>query len=258
MDEVRIRTPENVEFTCELAGLGSRFLAYSVDSVLQIAFLAIVLSTIAVVEALWPQHGIDEILQALQWGRHVIIVALLLFCSAIFLGYYIFFEAISGGQTPGKRMLGIRVIRDDGSPVKVYESAVRNFFRVIDFLPFGNALGIILILLGGRRQRLGDIVAGTIVVRTAHEGGLSFLPEMEVEAGPPINLVKMTEEDYSLVRLFLMRRDSLKAADRMSLAQKLALPLREKLLEQVDGYAEENEEFLERLAMEYRKARTFH
>jgi len=258
LDEIRIRTPENIEFSCELAGLGSRFIAYLIDTVLQLGFLAVVALMVTVVEALWPRNGIESMIEAFQWGRHIVIVALLLFFAVIFLGYYIIFEALAGGQTPGKRIAGIRVIRDDGSPVTIYESAVRNFFRVIDFLPLYNALGIILILVNGKRKRLGDLVAGTLVIRTSREGGTLFLPDMEVAAGAPIDLVKMTDDDYNLVRVFLMRRAQLKAADRQSVAEKLALPLKERLLEKVDGYGEDNEEFLERLAMEFRRARTFH
>src|SRR5690606_7330784 len=92
---------------------------------------------------------------------------LLLGILVLFYGYFLLFEALDHGRTPGKRLVGLRVISDDGRPMAVQQAVVRNLVRVVDSLPGGYGIGIVAALLSPRAQRLGDMAAGTVVVREA-------------------------------------------------------------------------------------------
>lgn len=149
-DEYEVRTPEAVVLSYSLAGIGSRFLAALIDFIIMVVLLFAVL------------------LGALGLSLLGTNAAIIFFATASFVvvwGYYIFFEALWSGQTPGKRNLGIRVIKTSGLPIGFLESVVRNLVRVVDFLPSFYGLGVIVMFAGPRPRRLGDYAAGTVVVR---------------------------------------------------------------------------------------------
>ena len=146
----RIVTPEHVEIRLDPAGLGRRFVALVVD-------LAVVLGASSLVSRL----ALFVLPQAL--GTLVNALALLLLSW----GYHVFFEVHAQGQTPGKRIVGIRVVDGRGLPLSVEQSFVRNVVRVLDALPLGYALGALTCLLDSQRRRLGDLAADTLVVREA-------------------------------------------------------------------------------------------
>ncbi|MCG2784074.1 MAG: RDD family protein [Anaerolineae bacterium] len=156
-DEIlSIDTPENVIFGYSLAGLGSRFLAALVDSTIIVLIQAAVL-LITFYFIIGPNFAGDL-------GQTWVASILSLLAFVFFWGYYIFFELNWNGQSPGKRMVGIRVIRRDGTPVTLSEVLIRNLVRLVDFLPSFYGVGVIAMFADGQSRRLGDLAAGTLVI----------------------------------------------------------------------------------------------
>ena len=159
-DQLSIETPEQIALEFPLAGVGSRFLALAIDTLLQVT---IGLAVLAAVSGAWtllrPRSGGP-------WFLAVIVIAAFL----LFYGYFAGFEAFWHGQTPGKRLIGLRVLSVTGRPARIDEAILRNLLRVIDQLPGVYAIGIVTMLVSSRNQRLGDLAAGTVVV---HEKALS-------------------------------------------------------------------------------------
>lgn len=153
---LEVETPEHVVLNLEIAGVGSRLLAAVIDSAIVTAILVAggLLAAILAGVGLLPKQG-GPWLAAIAIGLGF----------AVGNGYFILFEGLRGGQTPGKRKVGIRVVRDTGHPVTLAAAALRNLLRVADFLPPPYLLGLGLIAFHPRAKRLGDLVAGTVVVR---------------------------------------------------------------------------------------------
>ena len=158
-------TPEGVSLSIVLAGLGSRFVAYLIDFLIQIAVFIIFI--VAINAAFSGGDKTSEL---------VISGAITLFAFLDFIGYFVVFEMLTSGRSIGKRANGLRVVRGDGGPVGFWSSALRNVIRLIDMIPFPSYLvGSVLILSTTRNQRLGDLAGGTVVVRerTAADRALS-------------------------------------------------------------------------------------
>jgi uncharacterized membrane protein SpoIIM required for sporulation/uncharacterized RDD family membrane protein YckC len=209
-----IETPEHVALHVDLAGLGSRAAAGIVDTIVAGLGILVLFWLLTLLVGV-PGPG-DALV---GW-----VLALVIFLLAFaFLGYFVAFEALNGGRTVGKQMLGIRVVMDTGHPVTPTAAVVRGLFRLLDLLvPF--LPGFWMILLHRRNQRFGDIVAGTIVVRDipldwamAPPPGLT--PGAEpVETGPP----ELTDEEFRLLDQFLARAADLEPAVQTRLATELA------------------------------------
>lgn len=158
-----VRTPELVAFGYEVAGVGSRFIAALVDTAL-IATIYLLIQVAALAT------GAAQTLVFNQQGTGVsyFFLGLLTILGFVVLwGYYVFFETLWNGQTPGKRLTHLRVVREDSSPITFWEALIRNLVRILDFLPLGYAFGVITMFVNERARRLGDFAAGTLVV---HEG----------------------------------------------------------------------------------------
>lgn len=156
-DQLNIDTPELVAIEMPLAGIGSRFIAILIDYIIWgAAFLVLVLMAAIILPALHFFGGVSA-----NWavGIFFLIVFLLQW------GYFALFEAFGNGRTPGKRVARIRVIHQSGRGISFVESLARNLVRFIDYLPGFYAVGVVAIFLSRRNQRLGDLVAGTLVVR---------------------------------------------------------------------------------------------
>jgi len=151
-DELVVATPELVTFGYQLAGPGSRFLAQLIDFPIQAVLL-----TLAVVGALSIGSQVDNVNLALT-------IALILAFIVVW-GYFPVSEAAWSGKTLGKFVFGLRVVGDQGEPVTLSQAFVRNLVRIVDFLPFFYGFGIIALFWNGRGKRLGDLAAGTVVVR---------------------------------------------------------------------------------------------
>jgi uncharacterized RDD family membrane protein YckC len=156
-DQLNIDTPELVDIEMPLAGIGSRFIAILVDSlILGFAFFILGVLAAIIVPAL---HLVGDV--SANWAVGII---LLIFFLMLW-GYFVLFEAFSNGRTPGKRVAKIRVIHQSGRGINFVEALARNLVRFVDFLPSFYAIGIVVIFLSRRNQRFGDMVAGTLVVR---------------------------------------------------------------------------------------------
>ncbi len=159
-DVLIIETPERVPLHFALASIGNRFLACAIDHAIQavtIVLMFIAFSTMANYSSLG-----DRLSDAPKWVYAVLIVILFLIVA----GYFAFFEWLWRGQTPGKRWLKLRVIREDGRPITFWEAVVRNLLRSFDIMPAPfYSIGLICVFISSIDQRVGDLVAGTVVVR---------------------------------------------------------------------------------------------
>ena len=262
--EILVVTPENIEIEYELAGIGSRFLANMLDSFLQLAIYL----------GLWIVVGIVGLLLALSASAFSTSVAAffgevevafaLIAAFVILWGYFIWFETRWNGQTPGKRQIGLRVIRDGGYPINIFAAIIRNLIRVMDGMPIvavaligiGLAehssitaamgglcilLPVLCLLLSGRYQRIGDFVAGTMVVKQR----APRVPTLEALAPPPRvlpehlaayaladigrHVYEMSVPEYRAVRHYIDRRWQLPPQIQQTAAMRLAVPLMQRL-----------------------------
>jgi uncharacterized RDD family membrane protein YckC len=224
-DELRMETPEQIELDLELAGVGSRFLAVLVDWLLKLLLTLVVgIPVVVVVGVLGGGKALDN-------PSKMLIAVVIAGLYLLWLGYSIYFEVKWNGQTPGKWVVGIRVIREGGAPVDFRAAAVRNLLATADFLPTLFLLGALLVVLTSRRQRLGDMAAGTIVVRErAATLGADPIEELTRYATDEYTftraqLAQLTAADRTVIREFLRRDESMSQGN----ADRLALTLAEKL-----------------------------
>ena len=233
-DTKTFTTPEQVAVTYRLAGIGTRFAATLVDTLLHVllllgALLAWGLLTIGLSEVADRIIYFDERIEG--WIVPVVVMGLF----ALFWGYFIFWETIWNGQTPGKRLCGIRVLRDRGFPIDFRAAFLRNILRYIDFLPMGYGVGALTVFLSKDSKRLGDYAAGTIVVvdaAIARRANAAPPPPREPPTeyrllGDPalLNLRAITREQFGVAERYLSRRGELPEAVRADLARQIALPL---------------------------------
>ena len=154
---LQVATPERVQVDLPIAGLGSRAMAYVIDVAL--------LGTTALVLYFAASFFIPDPLTAALGLSNLARLLILAGFFFVMWVYWTLLEVSWNGQTPGKRLLRIRVVKSDGSPVTVFASAVRNLLRIIDFLPACYPVGLVTMLVDGKHRRLGDLLAGTVLVR---------------------------------------------------------------------------------------------
>ena len=222
-DRVTIQTPEGLDLQLSLGGVGSRFTAALVDFLIQNAIV------FAAAFALVGAGVLTDIDGGIGLGVATFSVVLFL----VIFGYDILFEVFAAGRTPGKRLAGLRVVRSGGEPVGFLTSAVRNLLRLVDFLPFMYAVGMVCILVTSRNQRLGDLAAGTLVVRERHAAARRApVPRptvAEQDAFATWDVSAVTPDDLVAVRSYLERRPELDAAAGADVAWALATRLRPKV-----------------------------
>jgi uncharacterized RDD family membrane protein YckC len=242
-DELVIETPERVELHYVLANVGNRFLAAAIDHLIQ-ALLILLVLLIA-----WAFSDGPLFRGSGVWAAAIAV--LLVF--GIYWGYFVAFETLWSGQTPGKRWMRLRVVREDGRPVRFFEVFVRNLLRlIVDFMPAPTyALGVISIIFSARSKRVGDFVAGTVVVKErATEAPslddivkISNIEQERLERATPapfaVDTRLLNEAELRAVETFLKRRYELTAPNRAALAARIAQPLLAKLRIPPDGLAHE-------------------
>ena len=232
-----------------MAGIGSRFLAIAVDTLIQIG---IGLAALIVVGLLGAFQLLPNIQQFSAW----LVAGLVFLVFLLMYGYFAIFEIIWNGQTPGKRVAGIRVVKDSGRPLTAAETIGRNLLRIVDQLPGFYAIGVLVALLNSHNKRIGDFIAGAIVVREASLRELKPVwqtPEAAARSGPPLGGAKLSIEDLSLVDTFLNRRHNLAPDVRSRMAHQILNRLKPKLL-LPDDNSSSVESILESLAYERRSA----
>jgi uncharacterized RDD family membrane protein YckC len=157
-DQLSIETPEQVALEFPVAGIGSRFVALLLDHLIQGSALFVLVLVVVGVMAAAGEHAETKLTG--KWFIAGVIFVLFL----LFWGYYALFEAFWRGQTPGKRVMKLRVIKDTGRQITLFEALARNLIRYVDYLPGLYLAGVVTMLCNRRNKRLGDLAAGTIVV----------------------------------------------------------------------------------------------
>lgn len=199
-----IETPEHVALDLEIAGIGSRSLAAVIDMLLLVGAMLAVLLVVGILAGF-----------GFTLGR-VAPVLLLLGGFVAWNGYFILFEGMGRGQTPGKRLAGIRVVMDTGHAVTFGAAVARNLLRVADFLPPPYLIGIVLLAFHPRGKRLGDMVAGTIVARDRPQEA-PVMAQVELEAVEQFSIPELSDEQFRLLAQFAERHDQLAPAARARL-----------------------------------------
>jgi uncharacterized RDD family membrane protein YckC len=238
-DQLNIDTPELVSIEMPLAGIGSRFVALLVDYLIWGAgLLVLALLFLIFVPGIRAFSRISG-----QWATAIAIFIAFL----VNWGYFTLFEAFGNGRTPGKRVAGIRVIQRSGRAIGLFESMARNFVRYVDQVPFFYAVGVITMFATRQHQRLGDLAAGTLVVRDSvqeaplwGESGArtftapTFAPSAPVPEPhtaftlPASGVAKLSAADLAVLEGFLSRRLDMTLATRHHLAQRIASAIQAK------------------------------
>jgi uncharacterized RDD family membrane protein YckC len=244
-----VDTPENIEFSYDIAGIGSRFLAAIVDTLIILVAQAIIFLVLALA------------ISSLDLGQSLITAAAALISFIVLWGYYIAFELAWNGQSPGKRLLKLRVVREGGRPITPLASAIRNLIRLVDFLPAFYGIGVVTIFIDRRSRRLGDLAAGVQVVRERSAITLESLTARSAATAPLIappaadieQVASLDEQGYALVQEFLRRRSELGGEARVRIATQLAQGLERKI---GPGGGVSAEGFIERIDAAYRARRS--
>lgn len=248
-EQLTIDTPEQIALEFPLAGVGSRSLAITLDSLIQAAIALVVL----IVGGLLGVGG-GAVLQTLGLsGQTAAVWAIAITILSVFsawYGYFAVFEIVWRGQTPGKRALGLRVISVSGRPMTPMQAILRNVLRIVDQLPALYAIGIISVLVSARNQRLGDIAAGTVVVREQPTGTFEMSSSPEAKVQDRLRANRLTDRELALIERFLQRRTELDPEVRGRTALQIANRVRERLA--LPGTDVNNEDLLERVLAEYR------
>ena len=237
-DQLSIETPELVAIQMPIAGIGSRFIALLVDYLIWIPGILIVGRLFAYfLPSLNAFNKLSE-----QWAFAIYLFLIFLFNW----GYFTLFEAFWNGRTPGKRVARIRVIERSGRPIGLFESMARNFIRYVDQIPFFYAVGAIAIFVTKEHQRLGDLAAGTLVVRdrieeasVSTDAGRTFTANLftpavtppEPHAGftlPDHGVAKLSSADLQVMESFFARRLDMPQETREALAQRIASAIQAK------------------------------
>lgn len=264
-----IETPERVPLHFALASIGNRFLACALDHALQI--LAIVAVAIIIAVAI---GGVEPISAKLWDAPKWLQALLILLAFSLWFGYFVFFEWRWNGQTPGKRWLKLRVIRSDGRPVTFWEAAVRNLLRSFDMMPAPfYSIGLIAVFVSRQDQRVGDMFAGTVVVResaaqaptfdqifslrAAAEGTDAALRRAGASVEFSGDVRVLTDQEIEVVEAFLRRRWELTKMPREWMAWRISMPILYKIKPALDLQKFSYEGFLEELLHRYRQLRRF-
>ena len=240
-----IETPERVPLEFALASIGNRFLAVAIDHFIQYFAIFLTawffLSLAGYTSADVADAPGNLLTEMPKWTIAILIIVLFL----IFAGYFIVFEWLWNGQTPGKRLLKLRVLREDGRPLTLWEAIARNLLRICDAVPGFilpvYSIGLIVIFLSSRDQRVGDIFAGTVVVRERTDEAPSFaetfsnritdtaFSRVQKSVGVEANVSLLSEREVEVVESFLRRRWDLTERQRLWMSWRIALPIMYKL-----------------------------
>ncbi|MGA2673413.1 MAG: RDD family protein [Terracidiphilus sp.] len=261
-DQLSIETPELVSIEMPLAGIGSRFIALLVDYLIWSAgFVVLSLLFLIFLPGIRAFSEISE-----QWAIAIVIFIVFL----VQWGYFTLFEAFWNGRTPGKRVARIRVIQRSGRAIGLFESMARNLVRYVDQLPFCYAVGVIAMFVTRQHQRLGDLAAGTLVVKDRAEetplwadlGARTFTAQIFAPSAPipephtaftlpGTGIAKLSATDLEVLEGFFARRLDMSLPTRQALAQRIAFAIQAKSgLEQPAGASVET--FLEATARQLR------
>ncbi len=261
-----IETPERVELEFSLASIGNRFMAVGIDHFIQFVSIFVVAWILG-----WIASGSSTSLfeDSPKWVTAIMIIAVFV----LFSSYFVVFEWLWNGQTPGKRLMKLRVIREDGRPLTLWEAIVRNLLRIADAAPGFvipvYSVGLITIFLNARDQRLGDIFAGTVVIRERIDEAPTFADTFTKRIADPAltrvqkpvtftaDISKITEDEIEVAEVFLRRRWDMSERQRVWMAWRIALPLMYKLKPRYSEADFTYEGFLEELLARFEARQKF-
>lgn len=234
--QLEIETPEQVAIGFELADLGSRFLAFFIDGILLLLGILGIGGVASII--------LDNVSVA-AWLANIGAAVLILVIFALFWGYFMIFEGFASGQTPGKRWVRLRVIHDGGYPVTFRGAALRNLVRLVDIQPLPTCLiGGTTMMFHPRTKRLGDLVAGTVVVRERYR---DELPEEAAALTRKVGGRRLTTEQFVALGDFVRRGPDLPREVRERVSASLAAALAEYLPDDMSSTEAGRREALERL-----------
>ena len=233
-----VRSPEQVELDLPLAGPTTRILAFAIDWIVLIVMqVAIWFAFVAIMPMLF-QYLLEPIRRMLQedrsaWGPQpffMLLAAMFVLQFLLELGYFVVLEAATGGQSLGKRWLKLRVVRDDGFPIAFRHSLVRNLLRAVDGLPWSYVVGLVAMVVSDQTKRLGDVAAGTIVVRLDRPPPARPVPALDADAPAAFVLdraqvVRIGSPEVALALETLRRIDGLSAEQAAVLLEQAARAL---------------------------------
>ena len=230
-ETLKIQTPEHVGFRYVLAGLGTRSTAFLVDTVVRGLFILCIFLAVMLVARWLPEFDPTGIFAAIPktWLFAMGVLAY----GVVDLGYFLIFEGLWSGQTPGKRMQKLRVIKVNGQPIGWLESAIRNILRAVDILLGFYPLGLFVMFLSSRSQRIGDYAAGTVVIVERRRNvpmektRLRSTSELNLP-GLELHVATLEPKQYQIIRSFLQRREAMDGTHRRELARLLASRLMKK------------------------------
>jgi uncharacterized RDD family membrane protein YckC len=259
-----IETPERVPLHFALASIGNRFLAVAIDHAIQLVTVGIIFLASAILASFTFFEQLMS--SAPKWVYALSTILLFLVIS----GYFAFFDWIWSGQTPGKRWMKLRVIREDGRPITFWEASVRNLLRTFDMFPISfYSIGLIAVFSSTRDQRIGDMVAGTVVVREREAEAPVFSNLFTSPVSDPAlrrsfkpvdftaSLNSLTESEIEVVETFLRRRWELPDFPRQWMAWRVSIPILYKLRPAYDINSFTYEGFLEELLHRYLQEHRF-
>lgn len=228
--DILIETPEKIQFSYHIAEIGTRIAAYFIDELIQLLAILIVVVAL-VITGLLTKTRFDENLTNLTAAFYMIMLFLLRWF------YFVLCEVLMEGQSPGKKLMRIRVIREDGDSLDFQTITLRNFLRAVDGFPILPFTGGFVALIDSKNRRLGDIVANTIVVNEIQYN--IVIPNFQVQfiynspqyASPiPLGLKqRLNEKELYIIRRFLNEQYKLPAAKQQEIGAKLADQVRSRL-----------------------------
>ena len=219
-DRIEIRTPEGLNLEMTLAGLGSRGAAAIIDTLIIVALALVVFLP-------FRNSG----------GSLPVRIMLIAAPTALFFGYHLAFETIGRRQSPGKRLLRLRVVQSDGSPIGAVGSLVRNLIRIVDFLPAFYLIGITAVFATTQNQRLGDLAAGAVVVMEPKPANsTAVLPSTPTALPEGWDVSAVTDHDIAVMRQFLDRREALDSDSRQQIAHRISSSLLAKVVRPADRH----------------------
>ncbi|MCU0238427.1 MAG: RDD family protein [Pyrinomonadaceae bacterium] len=268
-----IETPERVQLHFALASIGNRFIAVAIDHLIQyftIFLIVWAMVTFSGAKEFTEEIGLQQLVsEAPKWAIAILIIVIFL----LFAGYFVIFEWMWNGQTPGKRLMKLRVIREDGRPITFWEALARNLLRLFDTFPGMvvpiYSVGLISVFLSDRDQRIGDLFGGTVVVRERADEAPTF---NDVFSNPTsdeafrrvqkrtefiADVKEVKESEIEVVETFLRRRWDLEEKQRLWMAWRVALPIMYKIKPQYDLQNFTYEGFLEELLHRYHSNQKF-
>jgi len=220
---LRVKTPESIAFSYELAGLGSRFLAVAIDIALQTLVMIGIIWGLVYAGTHLSAAAMRDASRVSKFEESLAIAFIISIIFVIYFGYFIIFETFWNGQTPGKKLMGLRVVRDGGYPADFASIAIRNVIRVGEAVAGLYAISAVAALMSPENKRLGDMAAGTLVVRDTAAAKLAAILEEPPDAARPIML---TAEERSLIDLFVVRRQGMAPGNRADMAARIAQRVR--------------------------------